>query len=91
MPDLNFEIEGVEPQAYAVEPLLNFKLRVSNTMGEPVHSVMLRCQVMFEVARRSYNAIEQERLLDFSGDAHLLLELRLLELVAIETRVLDRH
>jgi hypothetical protein len=68
MPDLNFEIESVEPQAYAVEPLLNFKLRVSNTMGEPVHSVMLRCQIMFEVARRSYTAVEQERLLDLFGE-----------------------
>jgi hypothetical protein len=67
MPDLNFEVEGVEPQAYAVAPLLNFRLRVSNSMGEPVHSVMLRCQIMFEVARRSYSAEEQDRLVDLFG------------------------
>jgi hypothetical protein len=67
MPDLNFEIEGVEPQAYAVAPLLNFRLRVSNLMGEPVHSVMLRCQLMLEVARRPYDPAEQERLLDLFG------------------------
>ena len=68
MPDLNFEIEGAEPQAYAAAPLLNFKLRVSNPMGEPVHSVMLRCQIMLEVGRRAYSAAEQDRLLDLFGD-----------------------
>lgn len=68
MPDLNFEIESVAPQPYAVAPLLNFKLRVGNATGELVHSVILRCQIMLEVARRRYNHEEQDRLLDLFGE-----------------------
>jgi hypothetical protein len=68
MPDLNFEIEGVAPQLHAASPTLNFELRVSNATGEPVHTVILRCQIMLEVARRRYDVEEQDRLLDLFGE-----------------------
>jgi len=68
VPDLNFEIESVAPQPYAAAPLLNFKLRVSNATGEPAHAVILRCQIMLEVARRRYNPEERGRLLDLFGE-----------------------
>jgi len=67
VPDLNFEIESVAPQPYAATPLLNFKLRVSNATLEPAHSVILRCQIMLEVARRRYSHEESDRLLDLFG------------------------
>ncbi|MGE0127795.1 MAG: DUF6084 family protein [Blastocatellales bacterium] len=68
MPDLNFEIESVAPQPYAADPLLNFKLRVSNATSEPVHTVILRCQIMLEVARRHYSDEEQDLLFDLFGE-----------------------
>jgi hypothetical protein len=68
VPDLNFEIESVAPQPYAATPLLNFKLRVSASTGEPVGSVILRCQIMLEVARRRYSQEESDRLLDLFGE-----------------------
>ncbi len=68
MPDLNFEIESVAPQPYAAAPTLNFKLRIVNATGEPAHTVILRCQIMFDVSRRRYSAEEQERLLDLFGE-----------------------
>jgi hypothetical protein len=72
MPDLNFRVEGAEPERVAAEPLLLFKLRVSEAAGvgaepTPVHSVLLRCQVRIEPARRRYTATEQQRLLDLFG------------------------
>src|SRR5262249_181780 len=67
MPDLNFEIESVAPQPYAATPLLNFKLRVDNTTPERTHSVILRCQIMLEVSRRSYSHEEIDRLFDLFG------------------------
>ena len=67
MPDLSFEIESVAPQFHAASPLLNFKLRVANSMGEPIHTVILRCQIMLEVARRRYSGKEQGQLLDLFG------------------------
>src|SRR5262249_54876641 len=68
MPDLNFEIEGVAAQPFAVTPLLNFKLRVGASTREPVRSVILRCQIMFEVARRRYSHEESDRLVDLFGE-----------------------
>jgi hypothetical protein len=68
MPDLNFEIESVAPQPYAATPLLNFKLRVDNATGEPVRSVILRCQIMLEAQRRRYSQEESDRLLELFGE-----------------------
>ncbi|APW62961.1 DUF6084 family protein [Paludisphaera borealis] len=72
MPDLNFQVEGVEPQKFAAEPLLLFKLRVSEALNNglaptPVHTVALRCQVRIEPGRRTYQAAERERLLGLFG------------------------
>jgi hypothetical protein len=67
VPELTFEIEGVAPQLHATSPLLNFKLRVANLTGEPIHTVILRCQIMLEVARRRYSSEEQGELLDLFG------------------------
>lgn len=69
MPDLNFQVERVEAERFAAAPLLLFKLRVAEAGGQPtpIQSVVLRCQVRIEPARRRYAAAEQERLLDLFG------------------------
>jgi len=74
MPDLNFQVEGVEPDPYAAAPLLAFKLRATQAAGPagvppvPIHSVILRCQVRLEPARRRYAPDEQARLADLFGE-----------------------
>jgi len=69
VPDLNFQVEGVEAVAHAAAPLLAFKLRVTNAEpDEPIHTVALRCQIQIEATRRRYNEREQERLLDLFGE-----------------------
>jgi hypothetical protein len=69
MPDLGFEVEGAEAVPYAVSPSLALKLRVRNADDlEPIQSVVLRCQIQLEVARRQYNAGERERLHDLFGE-----------------------
>jgi hypothetical protein len=72
MPDLNFRVEGAEPQRSAAAPLLLFKLRVTENVSEgatptPIHTVALRCQIRIEPAKRRYEPPEQERLLDLFG------------------------
>ncbi len=68
MPDLSFEVEGVEAVAFSAAPLLAFKLRVTNAnANEAVQSVALRCQLQIESTHRKYAAPEQERLLDLFG------------------------
>ena len=70
MHDLGFQVEGTEIVPYAVSPLLALKLRVSNADElEPIQTVVLRCQIQLEVARRRYNANEQGRLLDLFGES----------------------
>ncbi|MFL6278309.1 MAG: DUF6084 family protein [Blastocatellia bacterium] len=69
MPDLSFEVETAEAVPYAAAPLLAFKLCVSNAVvGEPIHTIALRCQIMIDPARRRYQDDEQERLRDLFGE-----------------------
>jgi hypothetical protein len=69
MPDLNFRVDGAEPERFAAAPLLLFKLHVSEAAARPtpIQTVVLRCQVRIEPARRRYTALEQQRLLDLFG------------------------
>ncbi|HSS20524.1 MAG TPA: DUF6084 family protein [Pyrinomonadaceae bacterium] len=69
MPDLRFEVEGVEAVAFSATPLLVFKLRVTNRdPQELVQSVALRCQLQIESTHRKYSPAEQDRLLDLFGE-----------------------
>jgi hypothetical protein len=72
MIDLNFQVDGVEPERSAATPLLRFELRVSERVppgGQPtpIHAVALNCQLRIEPARRRYGSSEQERLVDLFG------------------------
>jgi hypothetical protein len=68
VPDLSFQVEGVEATPFAASPLLTFRLRTTNASpGELVHSVVLRAQIMLEVTRRHYSAEEEARLRDLFG------------------------
>jgi hypothetical protein len=65
-------VEGAEPQRFAAAPQLLFKLRITESLPAgagptPIHSVVLRCQVRIEPARRRYQAAEEPRLRDLFG------------------------
>jgi hypothetical protein len=69
VPDLNFQVYEAELEAYAMSPLLLFKLGIANAdVEESIHTVALRCQIQVEATRRRYSAEEQERLLDLFGE-----------------------
>jgi hypothetical protein len=68
MPDLDFAVEGAEMVTFAVTPTLALKLRITDSGEEPVHAVMLDCQVRIEAPRRRYVPAERERLGDLFGD-----------------------
>ena len=69
MPDLRFQVEGVEPVQHAALPLLALKLRVHNLPDDQaIHTVSLRFQVQIEPVRRRYVAAEQEKLRDLFGE-----------------------
>jgi hypothetical protein len=69
MPELTFQVEGVEMVANAAAPMLAFKLRLTCIDPEQtIHTVALRCQILLEVTRRKYTPEDQDRLLDLFGE-----------------------
>jgi hypothetical protein len=72
MPDLNYRVEAAEPLRFAAAPAMLFTLRVTEAVAAgsaptPVHTVVLRCQVRIEPAKRSYTPAEKDRLRDLFG------------------------
>jgi hypothetical protein len=64
MPDLRFQVEKIAPAPRAIAPQLSIYVRIENAGQEAIHSVLLRCQVQIESARRRYHRREQEKLRD---------------------------
>ena len=69
MPDLQFDVESVEAVKFAAAPTLAFKLLIANRVaGEPIHTIVLRAQIMIEPGRRTYTRGDQARLSDLFGE-----------------------
>jgi hypothetical protein len=68
MPDLDFEVLGVEPAARGLVPLLHFKLRITNQPpNETIQSIILQAQIQIQAPQRSYNESEKEKLFELFG------------------------
>jgi hypothetical protein len=66
--ELVFDCIGARADRYAVVPTFSLTLRISETSGQPVSAIALRCQIRIEPARRRYSAAEAERLHDLFGE-----------------------
>jgi Family of unknown function (DUF6084) len=66
--ELAFDCIGARVDRYAVVPSLSLILRISETGGQRVEAIALRCQIRIEPARRRYSGVEAERLNDLFGD-----------------------
>jgi len=67
MPELDFAIDGVEVERFAVAPTLLFDLRIS-APERAISNISLRCQVRIEPARRGYEPGDHERLSELFGE-----------------------
>jgi hypothetical protein len=68
MPDLDFQVTGIEASARGLTPLLHFKLEVSNQLAtERIQAVMVQAQIQIQAAQRPYDDREKERLEDLFG------------------------
>lgn len=68
MPELAFQIDGVEPATHGLTPLLHFRLRIINSSGnEQIHAILLQAQIQIEAPKRSYTPDEKERLTEVFG------------------------
>jgi hypothetical protein len=68
MSDLVFDCLDARADRYAAVPTLQLRLRISETTGQQVHTVALRCQIRIEPQRRRYSPEEAGNLLDLFGE-----------------------
>jgi len=68
MPELNYQIVGVEAVARGMTPLLHFRVRVSseNPAGV-IQGLLLNAQIQIQSPQRGYTAAEKEKLIDLFG------------------------
>jgi hypothetical protein len=66
--DLVFDCVDAQPDRYAAVPTLQLRLRISETTGERVHAIALRCQIRIEPQRRRYSTEEADGLLELFGE-----------------------
>lgn len=67
MSDLAFTVLDISPEPYAAAPNLLARLRITESTGEPVHAIALRCQVQIDPRRRAYGGQEKIDLADLFG------------------------
>ena len=68
MAELVFDWIGARAERYSAVPSLTLCLQISETTGQPVDAIALRCQIRIEPQRRRYGEAEAERLHDLFGD-----------------------
>lgn len=67
MTRLAFAVTDVVAEPYAVAPQLTARLRITESTGEQIHAIALRCQVRIEPQRRRYSEAEEAGLLALFG------------------------
>lgn len=67
MPDLAFDIVAAAPDPYGAAPTMLFTLRIAETSGDPIHTMVLRTQVQIDAQLRTYSDDEKARLADLFG------------------------
>ena len=68
MTRLRFEVTGCQPAAQTAAPAVIFRVRITNDTPEPIHAMVLRCQVQIEPRAHDYTPDEQARLYELFGE-----------------------
>jgi hypothetical protein len=66
--ELVFDCIGASAERFAVVPSMTLRLRITDTDGDKVDAIALRCQIRIEPHLRRYSETEAERLHDLFGD-----------------------
>ncbi len=67
MSELEFTVLDVVAEQYSALPSLLFRLRLTESTGEQVHAIALRCQIRIEPQRRPYTDGERDGLTELFG------------------------
>lgn len=68
MPELTFDVLDAHPDVYGTDPTILFKLRITETSGDPVHTMMVRIQIQIDAQLRKYDEDERARLVELFGE-----------------------
>jgi hypothetical protein len=86
--ELVFDCVGARADRFALTPSLTLELRITETTGQRVDAIALRCQIRVEPHRRRYSAEEARRLHDLFGDTERWSEtLKPLQFATVSTMV----
>ncbi len=55
-PEITIEILGAGHEPFAAQPTLRFELSVFEPTDRPIYAIALKAQIMFDPARRDYDA-----------------------------------
>jgi hypothetical protein len=67
MAELSFDCIDARAERYSAVPTIVLRLRVSESTGQRVDAIALRCQIRIEPHRRRYTEAEAQRLEDLFG------------------------
>jgi hypothetical protein len=65
---LGFRIVSARAELYAAQPMLAFRVELTNAGPGRIHAAALRCQVQIDTRKRSHSDAEGERLRDLFGE-----------------------
>jgi Family of unknown function (DUF6084) len=68
VPELSFDVLGAKPDVYGTDPTIVFTLRIAETSGDPIHTMMVRVQIQIDAQLRRYDEGERARLVELFGD-----------------------
>ncbi|UQX89479.1 DUF6084 family protein [Jatrophihabitans telluris] len=67
MSTYTFDVLDIVAEPYAAAPQLTARLRITDSSGQRVHAMVLRCQVRIEPQRRRYDPGEHDKLSSLFG------------------------
>ena len=68
MPELSFDVLDARPDVYGTDPTILFKLRIAETSGDPIHTMVVRVQIQIDAQLRRYDDATRARLSDMFGE-----------------------
>ncbi len=68
MNTLQFEVTSARVEPYAAAPLINLRLRITESSGRRIETIGLKAQIQIDPRKRKYNADEERKLLELFGE-----------------------
>jgi hypothetical protein len=69
MPELSFDVLDARPDVYGSDPTILFRMRIAETSGDPIHTMMVRVQIQIDAQLRRYDEGERSRLVELFGES----------------------